>query len=484
MEEKANPFSEWPREKLEEQVIKGLKHIKALRKQNTDLMEAAQKLENRLNEQIQITGELADENERLQNSHKQTGFAIGNIGKTLTSMIKGSHHDLILEQDKETITIEAVKCDESPEVISLRAFVKQAQMQASESQQNEKTIREFAESLQKKMEQREVVLTEATSKCEAQRRENGKLQLELEEARRTGAELKAKIERLEAALAEAQSLAAPAFELASANTNLEKLAAKHSELVEQHELLKNETIEARVAREETERKNEQLKESLKKAVRANKDKDDEIHALKQRLIDVKDERGEIGQQFDGLRELVSVREREISEMKAQITELTDRLNTGRGSVAVEAKVSQMQRMIEKSNELYADMQERAAKDAARVRELEVQLHSAKSPGNPLFNVETSSGEFVLCENGRWFRGHSSAASLTLNTGSHSDKDTQTETTTNNNEYLKTLIVKFFRANSKAQRELMPVILDVLGVSAAEKHSLVYKPRGPFSFFQS
>ena len=114
--ENPSPFSEWPREKLEEQVIKGLKHIKALRKQNTELLEAAHELETRLANQMQMASELAEENDRLQSKSKTSGFTIGNIGKTITSMITGSHGSLILDSNTSSISIDPIRMDESPEV--------------------------------------------------------------------------------------------------------------------------------------------------------------------------------------------------------------------------------------------------------------------------------------------------------------------------------------------------------------------------------
>ena len=483
--ENPSPFSEWPREKLEEQVIKGLKHIKALRKQNTELLEAAHELETRLANQMQMASELAEENDRLQSKSKTSGFTIGNIGKTITSMITGSHGSLILDSNTSSISIDPIRMDESPEVISLRSRLKNIQDEIDESRRNETTVREFAESLQKRIEQREAVFAKISSDNDIQKKENHRLQQHLNETLTKVEGLDATIERLEKELLEAQSLTAHGPELAVMSTNLQNLAAKHSELVEQHELLKSETIEARVAREETERRNEQLKESLKKATRANKDKDDEIQALKQRLVDACDERGQIGQQFDGVRELVALREREIADLKAQLKELSERLDSGRGSVAVEAKVAQMQRMLERSNELYADMQERAAKDSARVRELEAQLHSAKSLGRPICSVETPSGEYVICENGRWFREHSSAKNVPKIAPGCACRDQETQTEKSpNDEYVKALVVKYFLAEGKARHQMVPVILDVLGVNSGERHAIMNRPRGGLSLFGS
>jgi DNA repair exonuclease SbcCD ATPase subunit len=391
------------------------------------------------------------------------------------------------------------RTDDSPQILSLKAVIDKLELQLRNAAANEAAMREFVSSLQQKLEGKEIQLSSLQRNLDSLSLENSDLNLSLvstgskiQHLHSTIDSLKSTLETTESELSALRSISAQLPELQSANATLQSIAAGNNELTEQCERLKSEIVESRIARQECDRQVEQLRDSLKKAMRIHKDKDDEIHTLKQTILDLRDEVSQMAQQFDGVREMVSARDREILTLRQEIAARDDRLERGKGSAAVELRMAQVQRMLEKSNALYAEMHEKATKADSRVHELEIRLHEAKANGAPFCKMLTSLGEFVLCENGRYFRGASRAdvpRFVCTEAKSMAEKEVQVDVGVEGgklaqNPYLRNLIVQYFRMEGRGRKQMVPVILGVLQVEEAEAQSIIAGENGRsrFPFF--
>jgi DNA repair exonuclease SbcCD ATPase subunit len=196
-------------------------------------------------------------------------------------------------------------------------------------------------------------------------------------------------------------------------------------------------------------------------------------------------------QLGSLKELNVHQDSEIQAMRRDIQNLEDRLEKGKSSLAVEAKMAQVQKMITKSNEMYAAMQERARTADARVKELEVQVYQLTAMGPPTAHFLSPIGEFVLCANGRYLKGHppEKVQTFVCNEQKRIDhKQIQAEPgggdERERDQYLKQLVLQYFRADDKARRQMTTVILGVLGLDEVESRAILSgeRTRNRFTFF--
>jgi DNA repair exonuclease SbcCD ATPase subunit len=225
-------------------------------------------------------------------------------------------------------------------------------------------------------------------------------------------------------------------------------------------------------------------------MRIHKEKDDEISTNRQTILELKEEIGQNEKQFEGLRAILEMRDSEIGHLKKELAVQNDRIEHGRGSAALEARASQAQKMVEKSNALYAELHEQAAKNAARAKELEIQLHEAKATGRPVCKVSSPIGDFVLCENGRYMRGQLRAEVprfVCVERPAVDEKAVQAEIEAQKVDtdlYLRGLVLQYLKLDEKAKSQMIPVLLGVLGVGEAEardiREATAARPR--FSLF--
>jgi chromosome segregation ATPase len=474
-ESKSSPFADWSRERLEEQTLKSLKHIKQLRRQYAELHETAESLQQQLDSQISLTEDLQDENEHLKSS--SNAFGIGALGKTLGSIIGIRSQDLTLSVNREPITIAPTATDDdSPQAVLLKNTLQATESQAQEARHNESVIREFASSLQTKYESREVAMNALQQRYDEARSESDQLRSDLTDSKESIASLNDRIQTLESELAAARSTASHLVTLEHKAQTFEKIQKENAELNARIAALKQETMQLQIAQQETERQNCQLKDSLERFIESDKAKETEIDGLTRSVSDLADQNYSLEAQFTGIKGLVSLKESEIARLTKSLSVLEERLDKGKGSAAHEAKSAQVSKMLERSNALYAEAAERAANFENRVKHLEVQLHAAVTPGKPALQIRTAHKTFVLCENGRFFEGKSEGV-LEVVCVEKEGVEKGVQVDSEGAEYLKGLVVQFFRASGKARLAVLPVVLGFLGLDAREVEEITIREKG-------
>jgi DNA repair exonuclease SbcCD ATPase subunit len=487
---KAGPLSALSREKLEDQTLQLLQQYKSLRRQNDEFRSAIKDLEGRLNAQILINQQLQDENQRLQS--RAGAFGITSIGKTLTSMIGRRSVAPEFASGLGSVSVPPIEGNEdNPQVLQLKSLVAKLMEDVAMSKKNESAIRDFAAELQAKSERKETDLESLQGKLRSVREENSRLVCELATSDGQIDTLNRRIGHLEVELAEFKTVSAQVGGLIEANSDLQELSVKYHRLLEQYDFLKDEMVQLRVAKEETERQNVQMGELLKKSSAASKSQESEVHRLSQSLQDLGEERAQLEMQLGSLKELNAHQDSEIQAMRRDVQELEERLEKGKSSLAVEAKMAQVQKMIAKSNEMYAAMYERAGAADARVKELEVQIHQLTEMAPPTAHFLSPIGEFVLCANGRYFKGQApeTVQTFVCREQEHIDhKQTQAELAggeeKERDHYLRQLVLQYFRADEKARKPMTTVILGVLGLDEVESRAILSgeRTRNRFTFF--
>lgn len=527
-EVKNNPFSKFAREELEDQALKSIKYIKSLRKQNTDLLNALKQTEEKLINQTQKNESLEEENQKLQeklNSNSDSGLmstpssplaaatlSLGNIGRKFTQILNQKPDStLSLNFNVFDISIIPEKTndsdeEDSPQITFLKSQVTQLKQSLSKSQQSEITVREYASTLQTKLENKEYQI-EQLDLCKDQLK---KSQNDLEEKILENQKLSQQVESLQKELHQAQKnsneIQSQFTSLQQSSDDLNQLMEKYSELVEKYETLKSDTIQQRFQLQETERQAEQFKESLKKSMKIEQEKDELIRQFSQQIKEKENEKIDLQHQIEGLNKLVSIRENEIKSSEQEKESIIERLNSGKGTMETEVKIQKMQRMIEKSNSLYAEMQMKASKYEQRVHELEKQIHNDKNKnrGSQIMQILTPKGNFILSDNGTYIKLNVNDNlnsnniltydfNLPKNVNIHENSSDRIDigvlTHTSDNEieekyqYLRKLVIQYFRSEQKIKKELTPVILNLLNISQFEiKKIMSGNNNGIFSFF--
>lgn len=508
-------FAKLSREELENETYKMIKHLKFLKKKNSEMLDALKQTEDKLMVQIQKNEELQNENETLQSqieskasqssdSILQLGsLSLENIGKRFTSILNQKlDNRFSFETNLDEISIEPQEySEENPEISLLKAQINQLKQSLLKSQQSEQAIREFSATLQTKIENQEYKFEEMNklkSELEMSQQQNKQFTEECEELRKIVKSLEEELKKTKQAASE---MKAQFSTLQLASTDLQELTLKHSELKEQNEKFKSDTIQAQVKQQELERQIEQMTASLKKSIRTDQEKDEQIFGLQQQIKEMGNEKSDLELQINGYKKLIDGHESEIQSLRKEKVELETRLNSSPGTQATEARVEKMQRLIEKSNALYADMQLKAAKSEERVRQLEIQIHNEKKRGSPLMKLLTPIGNYLLYDGGTFTQLNSldinhlqiqtfdfnSYNSNSLDNSNRTDIETETDNSDNNlnekYEYLQSVVLRYFRSDQKVQNELMPVILSLLNLSDFEMRKLMSgNTKGYFSFF--
>jgi hypothetical protein len=158
-------FSTFSREKLEEQLVKHLKLIKLLKKQNQYAISNVETLENQLIDQKELTAskqneinDLEIELAKLQEAQKSNPMSLSRkLGKTLTSYISTKRLCFQFVHSLGTLTINPLESEsfsdsQSPEIQALLLELSAQKHKYESTLTNESTLRGFSSQLQSKIE--------------------------------------------------------------------------------------------------------------------------------------------------------------------------------------------------------------------------------------------------------------------------------------------------------------------------------------------
>ena len=469
MEEKYSEiFLNLSREKLEEQLIKNLKHIKFLKKQNQEILEENNLFQNQINE---LKEEL--------NENNNSSFGLSNIGKTFSSIFEQKKNSFLIFKSN-SILIEPIY-DNNEQIKPLKLEIENLKLKLNLNLKN-----------QEKFETYELKINEFTNTINDLINKNEELKSNLDISKFENQNLKLNISKLENDLKISQNqinkyeLQIP--DLLSSKTEYFDLNSKYNITLEQLEKLKIETIDLRVKTQDSERQIEQLRDSLKKSMKNDKEKDDKLFQLNSIIKDINLEKIELQQQIEGLKEHISIKDNDINDLNLLIKQLQKRLDLGCASEEMEQKLKKMNKMLEKSNLLYVEMKDKALNFESRVKDLEIQLHNAKSPGIPLIKIQTPFTNFILYDNGIYNEKNdiSNIKTIIINDQRKLDQFTQTikeeNSLTDSNLYIINLMKQFFIVNDQSKKDLSIVLMRALKFSEQDINDILNKKKGFKSFF--
>ncbi|EAY15245.1 NAC domain containing protein [Trichomonas vaginalis G3] len=491
-----NPFSSLSRETLEKQLINNLKHIKSLKKQIDEGIQSVEQLEQKNKELIENNNKLVDkiailedENEKLKQRNAASGIA--NIGKTITSIITQKKSELTISSKLDITNLVPHMYEESesdsPQIKALKIEIDSLNQKIKNLNQNEASIRQFSDVLQSKLEVSEMAKSSLTEKCNL-------LQKSLDNANSETSEINKLYQTTMASLSSLQKeyqqyrqkstdMETQMPALLTAQQDLKAAIENRDTANAQYEHLKEEIISLRVQAEENARQVDQYKEGLKKSMRNDKEKDDIIQKYKQKLEDAELEKTELLKQIEIYKDIQTDHEKQEKVLKDQISEIQKRIDSGKASEETENKVKKMNRMLEKSNMLYAELQEKYDKNETRVRELEKQLHKARIPGIPFVKFVGPKATFVLYDNGIFQENTEapSVQSFVFGYANKSDKSVQVSGE-EQASYSEQLMRQYFLANDDTRKSIIPIIMQILGFNESQIRAETNKLRGGFKLF--
>ena len=492
-------LSSMPREKLEEQLIKNLKFIKSLKKQNLEAIASVEELDNKLKNQIEennrlvdIANKLQEENDRLlmeqqKSSNSTAAIAITNIGKTISKVISQKKNDemkLDIGMDITTIspTMQNDNDEDSPHIKALKIELNSLQTKLNSSNENEQKMKQQIidiETKNKENENKILNLQEAYDKYlkenDKLNQENNELKIKLKNIEEQFSNLKVNSSVMESRL--------PA--LIQAENDLKQVTESRDSLNEQYEKIKNEVITLRVKNEENERQINQYKDGLKKAMRVDKERENELHQLQNKIADLEIEKQDLLKQIENYNTYNNSQDSRENDLKEKIKMLESRLETGKASEESENKIKKMNKMLEKSNVLYAELQEKYAKIEQRSKDLEIKLHHAKVPGIPIIKFIGPKSFYILYDNGIYQENiDNSSVSKTVNYYDSIKKDKGIQPDENGPffSYSEQMMRTYFMADENTRRDISPVLMKILQFTDDEIKKELTKKKSGFHFF--
>ncbi|KAK8887910.1 hypothetical protein M9Y10_038969 [Tritrichomonas musculus] len=292
------------------------------------------------------------------------------------------------------------------------------------------------------------------------------------------------------------------------------------------QLITIESLQAQIQKDQNEisqkeTKVAKLKSLLTRSMRSDKRREQQIETLQ---IDLADRDRHIQALENTIKETndFSTRQQErISQLEAELTEITNRLQSGVGSEAAQKRNERMKQMLEKSNVLYAELQtkyQKACSDLEEEKAKQLRNLNKRSPKSIL--VLKDNEAISLYDNGTYeigpylssdsyppnvpiqdFRsnrnennsGHISVRSLSSGSlGQHSNSsENQASKQPLLKVYLKRVLLEFFIGDAATQQRLIPVILQLLDCtneqitaaqrSYAEGRQIISKATSAFGF---
>lgn len=491
-----NPFSSLSRENLEDQLMKNLKYIKTLRKQIQEGIHSVEQLEQKNKEYIEENDKLVDkinmlteENEKLRQNN--AAAVIENIGKTITSIIGQKKNEFVISTKLDITNIVPyignAGDSDSPQMKALKIELESMKQKINNLTQSESSSRQFSDVLQSKLEVSELAKNSYLEKCNFLQQSLDKANSELNELnnlyKTTQNSLTALQQEFQQYRQKSSDIESQIPLLNATQQELKSAIEARDSAIAQYEHLKEEVISLRVTSEESSRQAEQLKDGLKKSMRNDKEKDEIIQKMKQKLEDAEIEKNDLLKRIEYINENQKDHTKREMQLQEQIKELQIRLVNGKASEETENKVKKMNKMLEKSNILYAELEEKANKSDARVHELEIQLHKAKVPGLPFVKFVGPRTTFVLYDNGVFQENADAPNAKTILFGDSMRNDVACQVSGEEaSTYPEQLMRQYFMSSDDNRKTITPIIMRILGFDdSAIKHE-TNKSRSVFKLF--
>jgi myosin heavy subunit len=218
-----------------------------------------------------------------------------------------------------------------------------------------------------------------------------------------------------------------------------------------------------------------LKNLLKRSMRSEKRGEQQAESLQ---IDVDDRNRHIqmlNQELEDINSFSAQQSERIEQLELELTEMSNRLQSGAGSEAIQKRSERMKQMIEKSNQLYTDLQSRYRQVC---EELDDEKRKKLQPAITEKVIILSDEEAVtFCKNGRYeiqkpikhypkgvlVKDFRNGALKTERKDPNFESDGQSLFKV----YLRGILLEFLIADASTQIQLIPVILSLLDCSSEQ-----------------
>ena len=221
--------------------------------------------------------------------------------------------------------------------------------------------------------------------------------------------------------------------------------------------------------EELRQRNEKvakLKNLLTRSMRSDKGRGQQIEALQVDLADRDRHIEVLNKELEEHRNFSQKQSERISQLEDELSELTNRLQSGVGSEAAQKRNERMKQMLERSNTLYAELDTKYQKVCA---ELEVEKAKQRKIGRPKRVILLKNKEAItLNDDNSYVIGEAQSfyPDFITVTDTTEGNETHPNTTPNTDSnilkvYLKRVLLEFFIGDSNTQNRLIPVILSLL-----------------------
>jgi hypothetical protein len=213
-----------------------------------------------------------------------------------------------------------------------------------------------------------------------------------------------------------------------------------------------------------------LKNLLKRSMRSEKRGEQQVESLQ---IDVDDRNRHVqmlNQELEDKNAFIARQTERVEQLELELTEMSNRLQSGAGSEAVQKRNERMKQMVEKSSSLYADLQTRYRQVCA---DLEEEKRKKSRPGVPEKVVILSDEEALTLQNNgtyeiapplRHYPKTVIVQDFRSGSGDAKTKDSAPGGQPLLKVYLRGVLLEFLIAEASTQMQLIPVILSLLDCS--------------------
>lgn len=215
-----------------------------------------------------------------------------------------------------------------------------------------------------------------------------------------------------------------------------------------------------------------LKGLLTRSMRSDKRREQQIETLQIDLADRDRHILSLNNELEENRAFSASQAQRITQLEEELTELTNRLQSGVGSEAAQKRNERMKQMLERSNILYAELQ---TKYQRLNSELESEKHKQKKIPKPERVIITNNAEAITLNDdntydiGTPYSSYPKGIQVTdLRKRQTTGEKNQADAASNPNilkVYLKQVLLEFFIGDSSTQNRLIPVALQLLDCSS-------------------
>ncbi|KAH0786253.1 viral A-type inclusion protein [Histomonas meleagridis] len=218
-----------------------------------------------------------------------------------------------------------------------------------------------------------------------------------------------------------------------------------------------------------EQKIAKLKGLLTRSMRSDKRREQEIETLHIDLADREKNVNSLTEELESNRAFSQKQTERIAKLEEELADLTNRLHSGIGSEATQRHNERMKKMLEKSNMLYAELQEKYQKLSIKYEEEKAKNCRVSNPQKAI--ILSNAEVFILNDDGTYTiskKNDKYPPSVTVYDFRNDRKAKEQKKEQNDQNilkaYLKRILLEFFICDTSTQTNLISVILQLLECS--------------------